>query len=241
MERNRRGRRPERTATMLSLALHVGLAVVLWGTVSLAALPAEPVPLELVAKIEAAAPVVTPPPPPPPADRPPPVSAEPVVTEEVAEAPPEDLLPEGPLFDDPAERTPVANPIAPPSRPCRAVGFRSSLRRPPAAPAPAPAPRPRRTDAPAGPTKNAAPAAGNAAPVYPARAASAGVEGVVVLLVRVSADGTVSDVEVRRSSGSALLDGEAIRAVRRWRFTPARERGVKVADAVEVPIRFELR
>jgi protein TonB len=47
---------------------------------------------------------------------------------------------------------------------------------------------------------------------YPADAVNQGIEGEVRLIVRVSADGAISDVKVGASSGHAILDNAAIRA-----------------------------
>jgi protein TonB len=81
----------------------------------------------------------------------------------------------------------------------------------------------------------------NPSPPYPESARRRGVEGLVVLEVRVSAAGAPDSVQVSRSSGHDLLDRAAADAVRRWRFTAARRAGVAVAATVEVPIRFSLR
>ncbi|WP_066727977.1 energy transducer TonB [Desulfuromonas sp. DDH964] len=50
---------------------------------------------------------------------------------------------------------------------------------------------------------------------YPPRAAEAGQEGVCLLKITFRRDGTVLKVELKESSGSPLLDNEAIAAVRR--------------------------
>jgi protein TonB len=47
---------------------------------------------------------------------------------------------------------------------------------------------------------------------YPAEAVANGIEGEVRLIVRLSADGSVSEVKVAASSGHAILDNAAIRA-----------------------------
>ena len=73
-----------------------------------------------------------------------------------------------------------------------------------------------------------------------ASAQRSGWEGTVLLLVHVRTDGTVDHVEVLRSSGRAVLDREALRAVSGWRFTPALERGTPAAARVEVPVRFRI-
>jgi len=72
--------------------------------------------------------------------------------------------------------------------------------------------------------------AGNATPPYPAIARRMGEEGEVRLDVHVAADGTVADVRLRASSGSAALDRSAIDTVRRWRFSPAMVDGRAVAE-----------
>ena len=55
------------------------------------------------------------------------------------------------------------------------------------------------------------------APAYPERARRAGVEGTVVLGIMIDRRGR-SDPELIESSGSELLDREAMRAVQLWRF-----------------------
>jgi protein TonB len=56
-------------------------------------------------------------------------------------------------------------------------------------------------------------------PVYPPIAASARLQGTVILEAVVDSDGTVADVKVLRSAG-AVLDSEAKTAVRKWRYSP---------------------
>jgi len=63
--------------------------------------------------------------------------------------------------------------------------------------------------------------AGNAPPPYPAMARRLGEEGEVRLDVHVSQDGGVTEVKLKKSSGSALLDQTAIETVKKWRFKPA--------------------
>jgi len=57
-----------------------------------------------------------------------------------------------------------------------------------------------------------------------------GEQGEVRLDVHVGADGRVTDVRLRASSGSAALDRSAIDTVRRWRFSPATVDGRAVAE-----------
>jgi protein TonB len=82
----------------------------------------------------------------------------------------------------------------------------------------------------------------NPAPIYPADLQRAGVEGRVVLLVRVGTNGRAVAASVHQSSGNGRLDQSALDTVQRyWRFIPGKEDGVPVEAEVLVPIRFFLR
>lgn len=80
----------------------------------------------------------------------------------------------------------------------------------------------------------------NPKPVYPRKALRQRKEGLVVLTLTVTVKGNASGVRVERSSGCALLDNAALKAVRQWRFIPAHMGKVAVSSQVEVPIRFRL-
>ena len=77
-------------------------------------------------------------------------------------------------------------------------------------------------------------------PDYPRLARRRGQEGEALLAVTVLADGALAAVELRTSSGYALLDEAALEAVRRWRFLPALEAGQPVQAVVDVPVVFRL-
>ena len=76
------------------------------------------------------------------------------------------------------------------------------------------------------------------APVYPALAKSAAVQGVVILEVIVGADGHVADARVLRSI--PLLDPAALDAVRQWEFTPTRLNGSPVPVVMTATVQFTL-
>ncbi len=79
-------------------------------------------------------------------------------------------------------------------------------------------------------------------PRYPESARRRGIEGTVLLKMRITAQGRVEDVQVVRSAGYPDLDESAIEAVRRWRFEPARRNGEPVVeDAVLLPVVFQLQ
>ena len=79
-------------------------------------------------------------------------------------------------------------------------------------------------------------------PRYPESARRRGIEGTVLLKMRITAQGRVEAVQVVRSAGYPELDESAIEAVRRWRFEPARRNGEPVAeDGVLLPVMFQLQ
>jgi protein TonB len=81
----------------------------------------------------------------------------------------------------------------------------------------------------------------NPRPEYPRAAREAGWEGTVVLQVEVLPDGLAGTVWVYETSGHALLDEAARRAVQDWRFVPAMDGNFPVRTVVHLPIRFDLR
>lgn len=80
----------------------------------------------------------------------------------------------------------------------------------------------------------------NPAPAYPPLSRRLGEEGRVVLRVSVNAQGSADSVDVKASSGSAMLDEAARRTVRSWRFIPARRGESAMQSWVLVPIIFRL-
>ena len=78
-------------------------------------------------------------------------------------------------------------------------------------------------------------------PEYPEEARRKEIEGLVVVEAILDREGRVEpNVQVVRSI--PILDEEAVAAVRKWRFRPARDRdGSPVRVILEVPIRFVLR
>jgi protein TonB len=77
-------------------------------------------------------------------------------------------------------------------------------------------------------------------PPYPSGAREQGVEGTVLLDVRVQPDGRVGEVRLKHTSGSPLLDGAALETVKAWTFVPARRGPATVESWVEIPVRFSL-
>ena len=75
---------------------------------------------------------------------------------------------------------------------------------------------------------------------YPMPLRERGIEGTVLLRVRVDADGRAADVHLLQASGWRLFDEAALQAVRACRFVPARRDGAALASWVEFPVRFAL-
>jgi protein TonB len=77
-------------------------------------------------------------------------------------------------------------------------------------------------------------------PKYPPAAFRQGIEGEVILIVDVDAQGNVTDVSVEKSSRNRDLDRAAMEAARKWRFNPSTVNGQPAAGRVRVPVAFRL-
>jgi len=215
---------PRRRGTIVLVALiagvHLAGVAFLGGRHAPAAhIPAPPISIELVAA------AVEPPPPPVPVLRQP--------------APPKPVRP-GAAAPRPAAAAPAPSLSTPPaSEAAPAAAVPDAL---PVAAAPASTPTPA---APAAQEKVSEPRgyAGyldNPPPAYPPSAQKRGLEGQVVLKVHVLASGQPDSVTVARSSGHAILDDAALKAVTQWTFEPAR-RGQSAIDGwVQVPLNFKI-
>ncbi|MBI4831224.1 MAG: energy transducer TonB [Candidatus Lindowbacteria bacterium] len=81
----------------------------------------------------------------------------------------------------------------------------------------------------------------NPKPEYPRDARRNGQEGTVVLLVEVLPNGNVREISIDKSSGFELLDSAAIKAVRKWRFVPAKNGTSSTSAWVKIPVEFSLK
>jgi protein TonB len=80
----------------------------------------------------------------------------------------------------------------------------------------------------------------NTPPPYPAPARRLRLEGTATIRVLVGTDGRPRSVRLEKSSGVAILDEAALKAVRGWTFVAARQGSDPVAAEVNVPVRFRL-
>ena len=75
-------------------------------------------------------------------------------------------------------------------------------------------------------------------PVYPSTAFDAGVQGLVVLVLRIDREGNVADVTL--VSGHPLLVQAAMDAVKQWKYRPYLQNGTPTEMETTVHLRFEL-
>lgn len=80
----------------------------------------------------------------------------------------------------------------------------------------------------------------NTAPAYPALSRRLGEEGRVLLDVHILADGSVGELKLKKSSGSSRLDEAAMKAVKNWKYIPARQGGQAIAFWYVQPVSFVL-
>ncbi|MEM9494197.1 MAG: energy transducer TonB, partial [Myxococcota bacterium] len=77
-------------------------------------------------------------------------------------------------------------------------------------------------------------------PEYPAKARQRGVQGHVLLKIKVSERGDVERVKVVDAEPPGVFDMVAVAAIRQWTFDPATYKGEPVAISVQQRIPFRL-
>jgi protein TonB len=196
----------------------------------------------------------TPPTPEPPPPEPPPPPPPPPPEPEPPEQPTEDpdaLKPPPKPVEKPVEKPKVEKPkpvkkpepVKKPTPPAPAAPAVPSNPAP-AAPAPSPAP-PAPAAAPAAPVKESAAISGlaslgNPPPEYPGAALRKGMEGRVILRIKVLPNGRAGSVEVTKSSGKQVLDDAAVETVRNWKFVPAKRGDTPIEGFATQTIDFKL-
>jgi TonB family protein len=80
-----------------------------------------------------------------------------------------------------------------------------------------------------------------AAPEYSEEARKRKIQGTVIVDVAVRSNGTIADTNVIRKQGFGL-DEKAIEAVRKWIYSPARDKNGRAVDGVaRVQVEFRLK
>jgi protein TonB len=77
-------------------------------------------------------------------------------------------------------------------------------------------------------------------PEYPPLAVAARISGIVILEATVDAQGLVSDVRVLRSV-NPIVDAEAVRAVKQWRYSPLTLNGHLSPFILTVTLSFSVK
>lgn len=75
-------------------------------------------------------------------------------------------------------------------------------------------------------------------PPFPPGQADAPGSRIVVLIVDLDIEGTVTGVELEKSSGFPELDSAALDAATRWHFDPLQRDGKPIAGKARVPVSF---
>jgi TonB family protein len=78
-------------------------------------------------------------------------------------------------------------------------------------------------------------------PSYPSEARERNLEGTVQLRLEISAGGEITGVSIAKSSGVPALDEASLRAVRRWKLSPARRGDTPVASTRLVNLVWSLK
>ena len=79
------------------------------------------------------------------------------------------------------------------------------------------------------------------APLYPEIAQEAGIEGTVVVQVFIDKKGRVQDTVILKGIPNTGLDEAAIKAIRKTRFRPAKQRERPVGVWISIPVNFRLK
>jgi TonB family protein len=78
-------------------------------------------------------------------------------------------------------------------------------------------------------------------PVYPKNLRERDIEGKVIVKLLIDKEGKVQEIQIFESSGYKMFDQIAIKAVRQWRFKPARKGNQQRGSWVLIPINFQIK
>ena len=80
----------------------------------------------------------------------------------------------------------------------------------------------------------------NKRPKYPDLAWDRSYEGKGILEVEINENGTVDFIRIEKSSGYSVLDKAAIKAIRKWKYIPAKKGNRSIRSKLMVPFEFKL-
>ena len=78
-------------------------------------------------------------------------------------------------------------------------------------------------------------------PIYPEIAQEAGIEGVVIVQAFIDAKGRVKETLILKGVPNTGLDEAAMKAIRKTRFRPAKQRERPVGVWISIPVNFKLK
>lgn len=81
----------------------------------------------------------------------------------------------------------------------------------------------------------------NPRPAYPSLSRRLREQGTVLLEILIEPDGSVGEVRIKESSGFKRLDDTAVKAVKQWKYTPAKRGNEPIAYWYLQPLEFSLR
>jgi TonB family protein len=82
-------------------------------------------------------------------------------------------------------------------------------------------------------------AIGGPSPNYPSLAAKEGLHGTVILAVTIGSDGSVSRISILQRSQADVLDNEALRTAKQWKFHSGMSNGKVVGGTVKLQVTFD--
>lgn len=169
---------------------------------------------------------------PPPVEPPPPEPEKPKPKPKKKPKPKPEPKPEPPPEAPPSERA-ITQEETPPEEDTA----------PPPPPPPVTSPTAEENDslgAPVTPPREDAHQLNNPRPAYPALSRRLREQGTVLLEILILPDGTVGEVKIKESSGFKRLDDTAMKAVKQWKYTPARRGQEPIAYWYLQPLEFSL-
>ena len=75
---------------------------------------------------------------------------------------------------------------------------------------------------------------------YPKWALGQGWKGTLLVAIEILETGNVGRWKIMRSTGHELLDNAAVKAIRKWKFEPGKQKEKPIVSCIQIPIYFVL-